>query len=167
MSDEENEYEEIEEPEESGEEDGSEEEEEEEPIEKYCVEEDTYEETAEIEKVLTQPNIIVQAHPQEHIVNYEEVLALCSIQRDAAMNIVDPHHTSLPMLTKYEYTRIIGVRASQIEEGSQLFIETDSIDSYWIAKEELHQKKLPFIIKRPIPNGPIEYWKLCDLEIIF
>jgi hypothetical protein len=41
------------------------------------------------------------------------------------------------------------------------------IDSYLIAKDELHQKKLPFIIKRPIPNGSIEYWKLADLELLF
>ena len=53
------------------------------------------------------------------------------------------------------------------EQGASLFIETDSIDSYWIAKEEVHQKKVPFIFKRPFPNGPIEYWKLEDLEILF
>ena len=81
--------------------------------------------------------------------------------------IVDPHHTSLPYLTKYEYTRSIGIRATQIEQGAALCIETDSIDSYWIAKEEVHQKKVPFIFKRPLPNGPIEYWKLEDLEILF
>jgi hypothetical protein len=39
-------------------------------------------------------------------------------------------------------------------------------DSYLIAKEELHQKKLPFIIARPIPHGDTEYWKLKDLEIL-
>jgi DNA-directed RNA polymerase I, II, and III subunit RPABC2 len=94
-------------------------------------------------------------------------LALCTIQRDAHGVIVDPHHTSLPYLTKYEYTRSIGIRATQIEQGAPVFIETDSIDSYWIAKEDVHQKKVPFIYKRPLPNGPIEYWKLEDLEILF
>ena len=166
MSDEENEYEEIEE-EEEDEDEEDEEEEEEEPIDKYCIEDDEYEENIEVEKILTQPNVIIQSHPQEHIVNYEEVLALCTIQRDSTNNIVDPLHTSIPLLTKYEYTRILGVRATQIEQGAPLFIETDSIDSYWIAKEELHEKKLPFIIQRPIPNGIIEYWKLSDLEILF
>ena len=28
------------------------------------------------------------------------------------------------------------------------------------------KKKIPFIIKRPIPGGAFEYWKLKDLEII-
>ena len=35
-----------------------------------------------------------------------------------------------------------------------------------IAKKELEKKLLPFIIKRPLPNGECEYWKLKDLEII-
>ena len=40
------------------------------------------------------------------------------------------------------------------------------IDNNLIALEELKQKKLPFIIMRPIPNGKKEYWRLSDLEII-
>jgi DNA-directed RNA polymerase subunit K/omega len=163
MSDDEPEYEDIEE--ESDVE--SLEEEEEEHVDTYCVEDNDYVEHEEIEKVLKQPNFVVQSHPQERTIPYEEVLALCTIQRDANGVIVDPHHTSLPYLTKYEYTRSIGIRATQIEQGAPLFIETESIDSYWIAKEEVHQKKVPFIFKRPLPNGPIEYWKLEDLEILF
>ena len=27
-------------------------------------------------------------------------------------------------------------------------------------------KKIPFIIRRPIPNGGTEYWKLQDLELL-
>ena len=36
---------------------------------------------------------------------------------------------------------------------------------YDIALEELKQKKIPFIIKRPI-NNTFEYWKLEDLRIL-
>jgi len=32
--------------------------------------------------------------------------------------------------------------------------------------EEYKQKKIPFIIQRPLPNGGIEMWKFADLEII-
>jgi len=45
-------------------------------------------------------------------------------------------------------------------------VEDTVHDAYLIAKEELLQKKTPIIVKRPIPNGIIEYWKLSDLEII-
>ena len=40
------------------------------------------------------------------------------------------------------------------------------IDGYLIALKELEQKKIPFIIQRPLPNGGCEYWRLTDLEII-
>jgi len=40
------------------------------------------------------------------------------------------------------------------------------LDNFIIAKIELKQKKLPFIIQRPLPNNTFEYWKLEDLEIL-
>jgi hypothetical protein len=35
-----------------------------------------------------------------------------------------------------------------------------------IALAELERKAIPFIIKRPLPNGGCEYWKLKDLEVL-
>jgi DNA-directed RNA polymerase I, II, and III subunit RPABC2 len=35
-----------------------------------------------------------------------------------------------------------------------------------IAKMELEQRRLPYIIKRPMPDGTFEYWRLSDLMII-
>ena len=139
----------------------------EEQVQEYCLEDQPDEPEVAINKTL-QSNFM-DIHPQERIINYEESNALCTVKRNEQGNIVDANHTSLPIITKYEYTRIIGIRASQIEKGAPLFIEVPDtmIDSYLIAKDELHQKKLPFIIKRPIPNGSIEYWKLVDLELLF
>ena len=34
------------------------------------------------------------------------------------------------------------------------------------SKVEFEQKKIPFIVRRPLPNGGSEYWKLRDLEIL-
>ena len=71
-----------------------------------------------------------------------------------------------PCLTKYEKTKILSERTQQIEDGSLLYIPlTDKLtDSYSIALEEFKQKKLPFIICRPLPNSSgYEYWKLNDL----
>ena len=81
---------------------------------------------------------------------------------------MDPLHQTLPFLTKYEKTRILGERTHQINSGAKPFIpvETDIIDGYLIALKELEQKKIPFIVKRPLPNGGCEYWKLKDLEIV-
>jgi DNA-directed RNA polymerase I, II, and III subunit RPABC2 len=71
-------------------------------------------------------------------------------------------------MTKYEKTRVLGQRASQINSGAKPFvpIKNDIIDGYLIAMEELKQKKIPFIIRRPIPNGGFEYWRVADLDII-
>ena len=45
-------------------------------------------------------------------------------------------------------------------------IEPSVIDGYLIALKEFEEKKIPFIVKRPMPNGGCEYWKLSDLEIL-
>ena len=67
-------------------------------------------------------------------------------------------------LTKYEKTRVLSERASQINSGSIVFISNPERfnNSYQIATEEFNQKKIPFIIKRPYGNT-FEYWKLADL----
>jgi hypothetical protein len=35
-----------------------------------------------------------------------------------------------------------------------------------IAHLELEQRRLPFIVKRPMPDGSFEYWRLSDLIVI-
>jgi hypothetical protein len=35
-----------------------------------------------------------------------------------------------------------------------------------IAKLELEQRRLPYIIKRPMPDGSFEYWRLSDLMVL-
>ena len=113
-------------------------------------------------------NYIENYHPEEVSINYDEVKSLCNVTRDRDGIIVDELHKSIPILTKYEYTNILGFRAKQINEGCKPFVnlEKEIMDGYLIAQIELKQKMLPFIIKRPIPNGGIEYWKLSDLEIL-
>ena len=77
-------------------------------------------------------------------------------------------HKTIPFLTKYEYTRVLGQRSKQIEEGAQPFIKLNEnvVDPYLIAKKELENKKIPFIIKRPLPCSGFEYWHLEDLELL-
>ena len=81
--------------------------------------------------------------------------------------VIDNNHKTLPILTKYEKSRILGSRANQINNGAKPFIEIDyskNYDGYYIACEELKQKKIPFIIKRPLPSGECEFWNVRDLE---
>jgi len=107
-------------------------------------------------------------HPESFSNNYDEIQALSRVVRNSAGVIVDDLHKTIPIMTKYEKTRILGQRAKQINEGAQPFIKIDStvIDGYLIAVKELEQKKTPFIIRRPLPNGGSEYWRIQDLEIL-
>lgn len=113
-------------------------------------------------------NIIADYHPEMQQHNYEEVDALSRVIKNENGVIIDPLHKTLPFLTKYEKARILGERAKQLNSGAKPFIEVENniIDGYLIALKELEQKKMPFIIKRPLPNGGSEYWRLKDLEIL-
>lgn len=66
-------------------------------------------------------------------------------------------------LNKYEKTKIISERAQQLANGSISFLKNPETynNVQEIALEELKQKKIPFIIQRPVPNG-VELWKLED-----
>ena len=98
----------------------------------------------------------------------EEVHSKLYIKRNKDYVIEDSNHTTIPILTKYEKARILGIRASQLNDGADPYIKVSSnvVDSYVIAQKELKEKVLPFIISRPLPNGNIEYWRLRDLEIL-
>ena len=100
--------------------------------------------------------------------NYDEIKSLSKVTRDEFNIIIDPLHKTIPFLTKYEKTRILGQRSKQIECGAKPLVKVPEniIDSYVIAELELEQKVIPFIIRRPIPSGGSEYWNLKDLEII-
>jgi DNA-directed RNA polymerase subunit K/omega len=113
-------------------------------------------------------NYIHEFHPECLNHNSEEVAMLATVVRDATGIIVDPLHRTLPFLTKYEKARVLGQRAKQIEVGATPFVAVPEsiVDGYLIAEIELKEKKIPFIIKRPIPGGAFEYWHLSDLENI-
>jgi DNA-directed RNA polymerase subunit K/omega len=114
-------------------------------------------------------NYIVDYHPECMIHNYEEISALTKVIRDKDNIIVDPLHRTIPYLTKYERARVLGQRAKQINLGAHPFVKVPEniIDGHLVAEMELIQKRIPFIIRRPLPgNSGSEYWNLKDLEII-
>jgi DNA-directed RNA polymerase subunit K/omega len=113
-------------------------------------------------------NYINEFHPECVSHNYDEISKMSNVIRDENGIIVDPFHKTIPFLTKYERARVLGQRAKQIETGSKPLVKIPDniIDGYLIADMELEQKKIPFIIRRPLPNGGSEYWRLSDLEVI-
>ena len=113
-------------------------------------------------------NYIDIHHPEYRVHNYDEVRTLATVTRNKDGVIVDELHRTLPFLTKFEKARILGVRSKQLNEGAKPFVKTppNVVTGYAIAILELAAKKIPFIIRRPIPNGGSEYWRVSDLELI-
>ncbi len=112
-------------------------------------------EVADLQKMFRQ-------HPEIWI-PYEEQVQ----ERLLVKGMGDPYHTTYPRITQYEFTKAISFRASQICSGAKPYILVPEgvTDAYQIAKMELQAKRLPFIFKRPLPNGQYEYWRLADLIV--
>ena len=72
-----------------------------------------------------------------------------------------------PIMSKYEYTLCLGIRAEQISRNAEPLIKvTPDLDSpVLIAKEEIRQRKCPLILEKTFGNKK-EYWKLEDLTLL-
>lgn len=129
--------------------------------------EDDEKETDLIENYI-EKDIFQIFHPQIKQINNQELQKLLKINKNEDGIINDENHKTMPILTRYEKSKIIGLRATQINSGGELFIKAPAniIDGITLAKMELKQKKIPFIIRRPLPNGTNEYWDINDLEIM-
>ena len=81
-------------------------------------------------------------------------------------NSTDAIATGPPTLTRFEKARIMGSRALQLSLGAPPFIDFSKniSTSLEIAMEELHQRVIPIVIRRTLPNGdyqniPIEQFE--------
>ena len=112
---------------------------------------------------------LYEQHP-ECILDYVETVIPKLEQKFAVPggDNLDVNHRTYPFLTNFERTKIIGLRANQISRGAAplVVVPKHISDVRDIARLELEQKRLPYIIKRPLPNGTFEYWRLVDLLIL-
>jgi|688.fasta_scaffold1263820_1 DNA-directed RNA polymerase I, II, and III subunit RPABC2 len=80
--------------------------------------------------------------------------------------LIHRERKTIPILSKYERTRVVGERAIQISMGSPPLVEVGNLENpVDIAEKELREKKIPYIIKRVLPNGLIELWRVDELRI--
>ncbi len=132
-------------------------------------EEDLMEEYKEKFTDSLRKNHLVKFHPEEIHKPFDEIYQLSLLKRNAEGIIVDENHTTYPILSKYEKTKILGLRVAQLNKGAVPYVElkhTSLLDNSLIAEKELKEKKLPFIVMRPLFNGRCEYWNVNDLEYI-
>ena len=89
--------------------------------------------------------------------------------KEEVKNIEIKEKVTLPILTKYERNFVLGFRTQQIINGSVILIDINKLKNktaYNIALEELKQKKIPFKIKRVLPNGNVEKWDIEEFITI-
>ena len=76
-----------------------------------------------------------------------------------------------PYFTKYEYVDMLAARAQQIADGAKPLVGLEGLKTgdpmfIWnIAKREIEQRKLPFMVRRQLPNGTSEFWSAQELEM--
>ena len=109
---------------------------------------------------------LLKFHP-ECILDYEEE-EQPSIPLRTTLSEDDPYHKSMPFLSVFERTKILGMRTNQLAQGARPYIVvpehiTNVLD---IARLELEQRRLPIIIKRHMPDGTYEKFRLSDMIIL-
>lgn len=90
--------------------------------------------------------------------DYSDVMSAYNPDKNLTRNV----------LTIYEKTKVIGMRLEQLARGAETLVdlsdkEVESVHD--IVRYELEQRKIPFIIRRTLPNGIKEYWRLADMQI--
>lgn len=109
--------------------------------------------------------IIAQSDDDDDIKNIDEILIneYKNINEDTNTNI---KKKTFPYLTMYEQVLLIAFRTTQIMNGAPICIKTTCTNPKNIAIQELKEKKIPFKIKRKLPDGTNEIWKIKDLQLI-
>ena len=86
--------------------------------------------------------------------------------RKGTRKIPDTDRITSKFMTKYERARILGSRALQISKNAPLMVDPgDESDPYKLAEMELGEKKIPYIVRRYLPDGAFEDWKVSELYI--
>jgi DNA-directed RNA polymerase I, II, and III subunit RPABC2 len=114
--------------------------------------------------------ILDKHHPECRVDYIEDVINKLTIKTitPEAWGIGEEGHKSPPFLTIYEKTSVIALRSRQIANGATPYVPVPShvTNVEEIARMELEQRRLPFIVKRPMPDGSFEFWRIADLMIL-
>ena len=88
-------------------------------------------------------DFIASNHQECFSKNLDEITNLLEVIRDKNNIIIDELHKTIPILTKYEKTRILGIRIKQLNNGALPYIKVseDLLDNFIIAEKELKEKK--------------------------
>lgn len=106
---------------------------------------------------------LLNADQQNNLVVSGDHKGQTSAEAGGPKESLGPRRTS-PYMTKYERARIIGSRALQISLNAPVMVDTEGdTDPMSIAERELNAKLVPFIVRRFLPDGTYEDWKVNEL----
>lgn len=97
---------------------------------------------------------------QSTFVDRSEIVAA-----DPAVRVTQPY------FTKYEYTTLLACRAQQLADGAlpllplTEFNVNDPRFVWKVAEREILERKLPYIVRRRLPDGTSEFWSVSELEV--
>lgn len=79
-------------------------------------------------------------------------------------NINNKKKITRPYLTKFEKSKLLGIRAQQLSNGADPMVPITSSETniIKIAEKELYHKKIPLLVRRYLPNNEYEDWRLKD-----
>jgi DNA-directed RNA polymerase I, II, and III subunit RPABC2 len=104
---------------------------------------------------------------EEKVCFYKHAQSSKEKKEEKVKVVTGKHRVSRATLTKYERARLIGTRACHLSLGSKPMLKnTEGMSMTEIATLELDNKVIPINIRRPLPNGKVEIWKITELEII-
>ena len=91
------------------------------------------------------------------------------VPKTASMVIPLSERVTFPVLTIFERARILGARATQLSAGAPALVDCDAGldrgDPITIANMEIQKRVLPVIVRRKLPDGRFEEWKLSELLV--
>jgi DNA-directed RNA polymerase I, II, and III subunit RPABC2 len=149
-------------------------------LENFAEEEGAAEETSQeaearaLAASTTDPlQMLYRHHPECKIYYVEAItpkLLLMAVPPDTPTRegAPDLNHRSQPWISQYERTKILGFRANQLAQGAKPYVTVPKhvVTTADIARIELKERRLPFIISRIMPDGTFEFWRLSDLMIL-
>ena len=105
----------------------------------------------------------------------DEVEKLDEMTNFSKFSIISNHETydtlqttvkrTKPYLTRFERSKILGLRAAQIDNGceSTMSIPPTIMDARSIAEYEYQHQAIPFLIRRYFVDGTHEDWRITEL----
>ncbi|XP_050365236.1 DNA-directed RNA polymerases II and V subunit 6B-like isoform X2 [Argentina anserina] len=110
---------------------------------------------------------IEEGAEEEDVDNNDDIAgdAIETDDKEEQVPVERPRKTS-KFMTKYERARILGTRAVQISMNAPVMVELEGeTDPLEIAMKELRERKIPFTIRRYLPDGSYEDWGVDELIV--